>query len=940
MKLLWVMLLSFSGLMETISERFTVVGPAAPLVVEAGEDLVLPCSLQPKISAVDMMVEWFRTDLTGTDPLVHLYLNYEVRNEKQIKSYRGRTALFKEELKKGNASLKLSALQPSDEGSYKCLIKSDSFYEDTTLRVEVNAQLKVVGPADPLVAEAGEDLVLPCSVQPSISAEDMMVEWSRIQKADTLVHLYVNYEDRNHDQTESYRGRTALFKEELKKGNTSLKLSALQPSDDGAYKCLIRSLDWYDDITLYVEVKGKGFHGWKIAIICISVFAVILIVFTVYILRDKNSLKELSPKQCSVITYMRLKTENPRKEFDLKKFTTSEEGYRRLIPAVTNCRTARFAGCDLTVQSIETLNSALQTENSSLKELDLRNNNFQGLRMELLSAGLKSSHCKLETLRLSGCNINAQSCETLQSVLQKENSSLKELDLSDNSVQDSGVELLCAGLKSSHCKLETLRLALCNLIKSCETLQSVLQSETSSLKKLDLSNNDLQDSGVEKLSAGLKSPHCKLQILSLALCKLSVQSCETLQSVLQSETSSLKELDLSNNDLRDSGVEKLSAGLKSPHCKLETLRLALCKLCKQSCETLQSVLQSETSSLKELDLSNNDLQDSGVEKLSAGLRSSHCKLETLRLALCNLGGKSCENLGSVLNLEISVLKELDLTDNDLQDSGVEKLSAGLKSSHCKLETLRLPYCMITEKGCSSLASSLSSNSHLKELDLTYNHPGKSGVKLLSVRLQDPRCKLNTLRVEHGGEIRIKPGLKKYACDLTLDPNTAHTRLSLSEGNRKVVRGEQQQLYPDHPERFTWWVQVISKESVTGRCYWEAEWSGREAAVALTYKSISRKGDSKDCRFGWNKNSWVLICSDYRYSVRHNNNRTDLPPPPSSCKRVGVYVDCPAGTLSFYSVSSDTHTLTHLHTFYTTFTQPLYAGFWVYHEALLCLCNIE
>ncbi|XP_072513951.1 uncharacterized protein [Salminus brasiliensis] len=824
MKLLWVILLTLSGLMETISERFTVVGPAAPLVVEAGEDLVLPCSLQPNISAVDMMVEWLRTDWTETERLVHLYEDFKDRNEKQIKSYRGRTAMFKEELKKGNASLKLSALQPSDEGSYNCLIKSDSFYEDITLRVKVNAQLKVVGPADPLVAEAGEDLVLPCSVQPSISAEDMMVEWFRLHDTDTLVHLYEEYEDRNRDQEESYRGRTALFKEELHKGNASLKLSALQPSDDGAYKCLIQSFDWYDDITLYVEVKGKGFHGWKIAIICISVFAVILIVFTVYILRDKNSVKELSPKQCSVITYLRLQTENPRKEFDMKKFNTSEEGYRRLILAVSNCRTARFALCKLSEQS-------------------------------------------------------------------------------------------------------------------CEILQLVLHSETSSLKDLDLSNNDLQDSGVEKLSAGLKSPHCKLETLRLALCKLSEQSCETLQSVLQSKTSSLKELDLSNNDLQDSGVEKLSAGLKSPHCKLQILRLALCKLSEQSCETLQSVLQSETSSLKELDLSNNDMQDSGVEKLSAGLKSPHCKLQILRLALCNLGGKSCENLGSVLNLEISVLKELDLTDNDLQDSGVEKLSAGLKSSHCKLETLRLPYCMITEKGCSSLASCLSSNSHLKELDLTYNHPGKSGVKLLSAKLQDPRCKLNTLRVDHGGEIRIKAGLKKYACDLTLDPNTAHTCLSLSEGNRKVECGRQQS-YPDHPERFNVYYQVMSRESVTGRCYWEAEWSGIGAEVALTYKSISRKGVSSDCEFGRNENSWILFCSNNSYSVRHNKNSTDLPPPPSSCKRVGVYVDCPAGTLSFYSVSSDTHTLTHLHTFYTTFTQPPYAGFRLYYDSSVILCKIE
>uniref|UniRef100_A0A3B1IM82 NACHT domain-containing protein n=1 Tax=Astyanax mexicanus TaxID=7994 RepID=A0A3B1IM82_ASTMX len=139
------------------------------------------------------------------------------------------------------------------------------------------------------------------------------------------------------------------------------------------------------------------------------------------------------------------------------------------------------------------------------------------------------------------------------------------------------------------------------------------------------------------------------------------------------------------------------------------------------------------------------------------------------LASCNLGVKTCKNLESVLNVENSSLKELDLSNNDLQDSGVELLSAGLKSSQCKLQILRLSGCMITDKGCCSLASALILNpSHLKELDLTYNHPGESGVKLLSDRLEDPHCKLEKLGVEHGGKIRIKPGLKK--CKL----HTLHT----------------------------------------------------------------------------------------------------------------------------------------------------------------------
>ncbi|KAL6481133.1 hypothetical protein MHYP_G00092130 [Metynnis hypsauchen] len=338
-------------------------------------------------------------------------------------------------------------------------------------------------------------------------------------------------------------------------------------------------------------------------------------------------------------------------------------------------------------------------------------------------------------------------------------------------------------------------------------------------------------------------------------------------------------------------------------------------------------LQLVNSSLKELDLSNNDLQDSGAELLSAGLKSPHCKLEILRLPLCNIGRKSCENLGSALQLVNSSLKELDLSNNDLQDSGAELLSAGLKSPHCKLEILRLSGCMITEEGCFSLASSLSANpSHLKELDLTYNHPGDKGVKLLSARLEDPNCTLDTLRVDYGGEVRLKPGVKKYSCDVTLDPNTANTHLSLSEENRKVEFVEERQSYPDHPGRFDC-PQVLCRESLTGRCYWEAEWSG-EVYIAVSYKGIGRKGGS-DCRFGRNEQSWILSCSNFSFSVWHNYKHTLVSASSSQSNRVGVYLDCPAGSLSFYSVSTETHRLTHLHTFSCSFTEPLYAGFGVF-----------
>ncbi|KAK1784820.1 hypothetical protein P4O66_003490 [Electrophorus voltai] len=166
------------------------------------------------------------------------------------------------------------------------------------------------------------------------------------------------------------------------------------------------------------------------------------------------------------------------------------------------------------------------------------------------------------------------------------------------------------------------------------------------------------------------------------------------------------------------------------------------------------------------------------------------------------------------------------------------------------------------------------------------------------------------------------------CQLTLDPNTAQCRLSLSEMNRVVIWSGEYQRYSDHPERFNRWPQVMCKERVCGRCYWEVEQiSGGGVYISVSYKDIRRKGRSYECLFGYNSQSWSLWCSS-TLSFCHNNIETEIPGPPSS--RIGVYVDHSAGTLSFYRVSD---TMTLMHTVHTTFTQPLYGGFWTDRQTL-------
>ncbi|XP_076021155.1 NACHT, LRR and PYD domains-containing protein 3-like isoform X6 [Genypterus blacodes] len=384
------------------------------------------------------------------------------------------------------------------------------------------------------------------------------------------------------------------------------------------------------------------------------------------------------------------------------------------------------------------------------------------------------------------------------------------------------------------------------------------------------------------------------------------------------------------NELKDlSLVEEIQQYLSSG-------RLSTDKLSPAQWFALVFILMSSEEGLDVFDLKKYSASEEALLRLLPVIKASKKAL----LGGCNLSERSCEALSSVLSTQSCSLRDLDLSNNDLQDSGVKLLSAGLESPHWKLETLRLSGCMVTQEGCASLASALSSNpSHLRELDLSYNHPGDTGEKLLSAGLGNPQWRLDTLRMDHCGQQMIKAGLRKYVCQLELNPNTVNRRLCLSDNNRKVTYVREEEPYPDHPQRFDIWPQLLCRNALTGRCYWEVEWRGG-VDISVSYRGISRKGKRDDRRFGGNDQSWTLRCSDgHSYYVSHNNRVSLLNVPVSSSvpHRVGVYVDCPAGTLSFCSVSD---TLMHLHTFTTTFTQPLYAGFGFWRpDSSVTLCDL-
>ncbi|XP_030591334.1 NLR family CARD domain-containing protein 3-like [Archocentrus centrarchus] len=531
-------------------------------------------------------------------------------------------------------------------------------------------------------------------------------------------------------------------------------------------------------------------------------------------------------------------------------------------------------------------------------------------------------------------------CSALADLILMSNTPLEEFNLKKYRPSTRGIlRLLPAVRNCRKARISGLDLS----VWEYKTISSALCMPHSVLTELHLVNNTFRTKfhrvhntleGSEILADGLKKSLCKLEALSLSGQGLSDTQAEDFASAIKSIISNLRELELSGNILEDSICSVLSVGLGCP--KLEKLRLNRNPKPAEICQLLVAAFTSNTCYLRELELSYINFKDSEMKILSAGLMNINCRLKALSLSHNKLTEKSCEILASAVSSRASHLKELDLSYNDLQDSGVRALCNALRSPHCGLKALRLSFCKVTGDGGSSLALALDSDHcSLKDLDLSFNNLTDEAVKLLTEKQRDSHCSLENLNVDQNEECWVDLKLlRQYACDLTLDPNTAGVNMILTKENKMAEFVSEEQPYPDHPDRFET-LQVLCEEGLTGRHYWEAECFGADVGVA--YKSIDRRGDApSEFSLGNNEKSW---CWKNNGCFYHNNSCVNF----ADCKMwssciIGVYLDWPAGILSFFEVFRDT--VTHLYTVHTTFTEPLHPGFGVEPSGSVYLRKIK
>ncbi|KAI4878861.1 hypothetical protein NFI96_012050, partial [Prochilodus magdalenae] len=462
------------------------------------------------------------------------------------------------------------------------------------------------------------------------------------------------------------------------------------------------------------------------------------------------------------------------------------------------------------------------------------------------------------------------------------------------------------------------------VMSSYMLLIPALRLQSNNIREIDLENCHIPRKHLVWLYEGLKSPNCRVEVLRTRHHYDGGKS-DPLFSALLSNPSHLRELNLSiYYDVSDKTAECLAKILVDPGCRLEKLVLCNTKISAFSFKTLGTAICSSTCHLVELDLSNCYSQDTdgAVLLLTKGLGDPCCCIRVLSCG--DIIGDACIALATALSS--SHLRVLDLSVHDLKDSSVEKFSVGLGHPACKLESLRMARCKITEVGASTLANALRLNpSYMRELDLSYNPVEGTGFDQLNSLVEDPGIRLEKLTVEGLGENHCIERLRQDEVSLTLDPNTASVGVEVSEGGKEAWYCNYQKQPPlDNPERFKSSSLVMCREGLTGRHFCQVEWFGRGATIGMAYKDISRKGSFAACNPGYNKKSWAItVSTPYPLSeALHDGVKTRLPD--QSAWRVGVYLDWPAGTLSFYDITYDKADL--IHTFYVKFTKPLYMIF--------------
>ncbi|XP_052440628.1 NLR family CARD domain-containing protein 3 [Carassius gibelio] len=607
----------------------------------------------------------------------------------------------------------------------------------------------------------------------------------------------------------------------------------------------------------------------------------------------------ITPSEWSNIATTLLTSEDTSMIFDVSKYANVDEAIMRLLPVIKISRVLRLDR--VTNRSWELIVSTLRSPANRIREIDIEKKALNYLKLGLLSVGMRNPNCKVEILRTPYYSY-PKDADPLFSGILLNPTHLRELKLLESfSLSDRAVESISQILMNPDCHLEKLSLQVMESLEGCQKLTSALCSSSCCLQELDLRRYLLRDDDqdLQILSKAFRHPNFKVSVLRLEIHSVDQETLSALFSAFKRNPSHLRELELSLLTPMNLKLQELFSLLADPCFKLETLRIVLPRL-----HTPDNQLSSE-----------HLLSCAALHRLCRSLWKCTSR------PLVQIKDNSLETLASAL--ESCSLKSLDLSLCGLTDSSVELLSAGLSNPGCKLEILRMTHCSITEAGAACLARALSSNpSHMREIDLSINPVKGPGFDQLTSVLDDPATRLEKLIVDGLEEQRDIETLRQYVCQLSWDPNTASSSVQVSEEDEALVyRSRTLAPPPHHPESFKDLDQIMSREGLSSRHFFQLEWFGRWATVGMAYKDISRKGSLAASSIGLNNKSWGIFARTPlpRCNALHGGVEMRLP----DCLplRVGVYLDWAAGTLSFYNTTFDKAEL--IHTFHAKFTQPLF-----------------